>query len=255
MQFHLAFGGKKCNNALQEMHFTIMRIDVMSALFENYTIAFDLDGTLVDTAPDLVRATNEIMDILGLGHCELNDMRKIIGKGARNAVITAARLRGRELTDSEISDLLPRFLETYEAGIALRSKVYDGANDALALLKSHGAKLLVCTNKPTKLAQLVLKELGILHDFAGIFGPETTPRIKPDPIHITNAIERIGGNIEFSIMVGDSENDVIAARAANLPVVVTTFGYTEKKASDLGADAFFSHYDELFELLLRLIRR
>lgn len=222
----------------------------MSALFENYTIAFDLDGTLVDTAPDLVRATNEIMDILGLGHCDLGDMRKIIGKGARNAVLTAARLHGRELSDEEISKLLPIFLETYEAGIALRSEVYEGAHDALALLKEHGAKLLVCTNKPTKLANLVLKELDIFDAFCGVFGPESTPRIKPDPIHITNAIETSGGDVNLSIMVGDSENDVLAARAANMPVIVTTFGYTEKKASDLGADAFFSHYDELFELLL-----
>lgn len=222
----------------------------MTGMFNNYTIAFDLDGTLVDTAPDLVRATNEIMDILGLPHCVLDDMRKIVGKGARNAVVTAARLHNRELTTEETDKLLAIFLASYEAGISLRSKVYEGAHSALNLLKDNGAKLLVCTNKPTKLAELVLKDLMILDLFEGVFGPESTPKIKPDPLHISNAIEKVGGDLNKSIMVGDSENDVLAARGCGIPIIVTTFGYTEKKASDLGADAFFSHYDELFELLV-----
>jgi phosphoglycolate phosphatase len=226
----------------------------MTKIFENYTIAFDLDGTLVDTAPDLVRATNEIMDEIGLPHCVLDDMRKIVGRGARAAVLTAASLHGRQLSDDELAIYLPKFLASYESGIADRSKVYDGAHDCLKLLRENGANLVVCTNKPTHLAKKVLSELGIIDDFQAIYGPESTPKIKPDPLHLTTAILGIGGNLARAILVGDSENDVIAAQEANVPVIVTSFGYTTKKASDLGADAFFDHYDELFELLVGFIK-
>ncbi len=228
--------------------------DAMARLFENYTIAFDLDGTLVDTAPDLVRATNEIMDLLELPHCDLDDMRKIVGRGARAAVVSAAGLHDRKLSDEELQVLLPIFLQTYEKGISLRSKVYDGAHQCLKLLKEEGAKLVICTNKPTHLANKVLDELGILHDFLGVYGPESTPKIKPDPLHLLTAIAGVDGNSQKAILVGNSENDVIAAQEANVPVIVTSFGYTTKKASDLGADAFFDHYDQLFELLVSFIK-
>lgn len=226
----------------------------MTQIFKNYTIAFDLDGTLVDTAPDLVRATNEIMDLLELPHCDLNDMRKIVGRGAKISVKTAALLHNRDLSEDELTKLLPIFLETYEAGIALRSKAYEGAALVLEILQNQGAKLVVCTNKPTHLAKKVLNELDILKYFLAIYGPEATPKTKPDPIHLITAIEGIGGDINRAILVGDSENDVIAAKEANVPVIVTSFGYTTKKAPDLGADAFFDHYDELFELLSGFIK-
>lgn len=226
----------------------------MSKIFENYTIAFDLDGTLVDTAPDLVRATNEIMDILKLPHCDLNDMRKIVGRGAKASIKTAAELHGRELIEDELIELLPIFLETYEKGISLRSRIYEGAELALGALISNGAKLVVCTNKPTHLAKKVLDELNILSNFIGVYGPESTPKTKPDPIHLITAIEGVGGSLNKAILVGDSENDVIAAQEANVPVIVTSFGYTTKKAPDLGADAFFNHYDELLEILVGFIK-
>lgn len=226
----------------------------MTQIFKNYTIAFDLDGTLVDTAPDLVRATNEIMDILELPHCDLNDMRKIVGRGAKASVQTAAQLHNRTLSEDELSQLLPIFLKTYEEGIALRSKAYEGAAFALEILIEQGANLVVCTNKPTHLAKKVLTELDIIKYFIDIYGPESTTKVKPDPIHLITAIEGVGGDINRAILIGDSENDVIAAKEANIPVIVTSFGYTTKKASDLGADAFFNHYDELVEIINGFIK-
>lgn len=226
----------------------------MKKILQDYTIAFDLDGTLVDTAPDLVRATNEILDILKLPNVEESAMRKIVGKGAKISITKAAGLYDRELSEEEISKLLPIFLDSYKNGIAVRSRVYDGVKEVLQSMKDHGAKLVVCTNKPNHLSELVLTELDLIDYFLGIYGPESTPRIKPDPIHLVTAIEGVGGNCKKAMLIGDSENDVIAAQMAKVPVIVTSFGYTTKKAPDLGADAFFDHYDELFDIVLRYIK-
>lgn len=226
----------------------------MTDIFRGLTIAFDLDGTLVDTAPDLVRATNEIMDILGLGHCDLDDMRKIVGRGARASVVRAAKLGGRDLNDDEIAPLLKVFLATYEEGISKHSRPYEGVFDALTTLAGHGAKMVVCTNKPQHLAKKVLQELELFDFFSGLYGADSTPKNKPDPIHLTTAILGVGGDTSRSILIGDSENDVEAAQAANIPVIVTSFGYTTIKAPDLGADAFFDHYDELTELIIKTLR-
>jgi phosphoglycolate phosphatase len=223
-------------------------------MLQSYTIAFDLDGTLVDTAPDLVRATNEIMDILGLAHVDVADMRKIVGRGAKASIERAAALSERAIDDDEMARLLPIFLETYRKGIAISSRAYDGAREAIELLKAAGAKLVICTNKPTHLAKLVLSELAILDYFQDVYGPESTPKTKPDPIHLITAIEGCGGDISRAILIGDSENDVLAAQNASIPVVVTSFGYTMTKAPDLGADAFFDHYDELFELIISVLK-
>ena len=222
----------------------------MKSLLIDYTIAFDLDGTLIDTAPDLVRSTNVIMDMLDLPHCVVDDMRKIVGRGAKAAVVTAAGLGGRELADDEIAPLLKAFLEDYEAGIANLSRPYEGVERFLRTMQSYGAKLVVCTNKPTHLANKVLKELLVSQYFLGVYGADSAPKNKPDPIHLTTSIDGVGGDVQRAIMIGDSENDVLAARAANVPVIVTSFGYTTTAAIDLGADAVFDHYDELQDLIL-----
>lgn len=222
----------------------------MKSLLGDYTIAFDLDGTLIDTAPDLVRSTNVIMDILDLPHCDLGDMRKIVGRGARAAVMTAAGLGGRELSDEEIAPLLKIFLEDYEAGIANLSRPYEGVGRFLDKMQGYGTKLVVCTNKPTHLANKVLRELSVSQYFLGVYGADSAPKNKPDPIHLTTSINGIGGDLKRAIMIGDSENDVLAARAAAVPVLVTSFGYTMTAAKDLGADAVFDHYDELHDLII-----
>ncbi len=223
-------------------------------MLKGYTVAFDLDGTLVDTAPDLVRATNEIMDILSLPHVSEAQMRRIVGRGAKISIERAAALNNYIIADELMPELLKIFLESYKNGITIRSEVYDGAKETLEIIQSMGANLVVCTNKPTHLSQLVLEKLELIHFFEAIYGPETTPKTKPDPIHLITAIQGCGGVIEKSILIGDSENDVLAAQAANVPVIVTSFGYTSKKAPDLGADAFFDHYEELPELILKILK-
>lgn len=223
-------------------------------MLKGYTVAFDLDGTLVDTAPDLVRATNEIMDILSLPNVSEAQMRRIVGRGAKISIERAAALNNYIIADELMPELLKIFLESYKNGITIRSEVYDGAKETLEIIQSMGANLVVCTNKPTHLSQLVLEKLELIHFFEAIYGPETTPKTKPDPIHLITAIHGCGGDIEKSILIGDSENDVLAAQAANVPVIVTSFGYTSKKAPDLGADAFFDHYEELPELILKILK-
>jgi phosphoglycolate phosphatase len=224
----------------------------MSKPLDDFTIAFDLDGTLIDTAPDLVRATNEVMDRLRLSHVRLDDMRRIVGRGARFSMKRAAKISGYDISEAELDEQVPFFLDTYKAGIALRSRVYEGVESCLTILNDAGAKLVVCTNKPTHLSELVMGELGILNKFLGIYGPESTKKTKPDPIHLLTAIDGVGGKREKAILIGDSENDVLAAQAAKIPVVVTSFGYTEINAPDLGANAFFDHYDELFDIIMKL---
>lgn len=225
----------------------------MHSLLHNFTIAFDLDGTLIDTAPDLVRSTNVIMDLLDLPHCELEDMRQIVGRGARAAVMRAAGLHNRELSEDEIAKYLKIFLEDYEAGITNLSVPYDGVIDFLKAVKNKDTKLVVCTNKPQHLARKVLEGLEVFDYFDGLYGADIAPANKPDPIHLTTSINGVGGNVGRAIMIGDSENDVLAARAANIPVLVTSFGYTTTPANELGADGIFDHYNELVELLRKTI--
>ena len=137
-------------------------------MFQNYTFAFDLDGTLVDTAPDLVRAANEVMDMIGIPHVSEDEMRHIVGRGARISIEKAAANSGYEIKDNEMAILLPAFLATYRAGISIRSRAYDGVSDILQELQDKGAKLVVCTNKPTDLSKLLLDQMNLSQYFLGI---------------------------------------------------------------------------------------
>ncbi len=210
-----------------------------------FTIAFDLDGTLVDTAPDLIGALNAVLAEQVLAPVPLAAARHLVGRGARKLIERGFADAGALLDEVDVPPLVTRFLAVYRSRIVQDSKVFPGVAEALDALALAGARLCVCTNKPTDLALLVLDALGLTRRFSAVVGPGDAPAAKPDPRHYLATIEAAGGVPERSLMVGDSAADVDAAHAAGAPVVVVGFGYTETPAADLGGDALIEHYAEL----------
>jgi phosphoglycolate phosphatase len=216
-------------------------------------IAFDLDGTLVETAPDLIGALNVVLGELGLPHVPIASARALVGRGARKLIERGFASAGRPLDEAEIGGLVVRFIEAYAARIASESHPYPGLIEALDALQAAGAILCVCTNKRSDLSLALLDALQLTHRFAAVIGADRAPKPKPDPSHVLAAIAAAGGDPAFALMVGDSSNDVDSAKAANVPVVAVTFGYTETPARDLGADAVIDRFDELPAVARRLL--
>lgn len=215
-------------------------------------IAFDLDGTLVDTAPDLVRALNAAVADDGLEPAPVSAVRAMVGRGARALIERAYdRAGAAALSEEQMEDRLDRFMTIYRSGIAEQSAPFPGVVDALEVFKTNGAELSVCTNKPTGLAQALLSELGLANRFVRIVGPEDAPAKKPDPRHLTTAI---GGEADRrTVLVGDSEPDAQAAKAAGAWCVIFEGGYSEKPAGALGADRLFRRWSELPALIADLL--
>ena len=220
---------------------------------QGVTIAFDLDGTLVETAPDLLRATNHALAMEGLAPVSLADVRAHVSFGARAMIVEGLRLRGRQTTTAEIDHLFDGFIRYYAANIAVDSHAFDGLEQALDRLAGRGATLVVCTNKQEGLSRQLLEALGLMHRFQALAGRDTYPVYKPHPDHLTGVIRAAGGDVSRAIMVGDSDTDIKTARAAGVPVVAVPFGYTDVPVYDLGPDAIIEHYRELEAAVERLI--
>jgi phosphoglycolate phosphatase len=215
-------------------------------------IAFDLDGTLVDTAPDLVRALNAAILPAGLEPVPLAAVRAMVGRGARALILRAHERAGVPEPDAGTLDArLDHFLHSYRDGIADQSAPFDGVEAALDALLDAGAELSVCTNKPTWLAVPLLEAVGLKDRFVRIIGPEDAPAKKPDPRHLETAL---GGRADRAcVLVGDSEPDVLAAKAAGAWSVIFEDGYSEKPVGALGADRLFRSYGDLPGALAELI--
>ncbi|MDF2994522.1 MAG: phosphoglycolate phosphatase [Xanthobacteraceae bacterium] len=208
-------------------------------------IAFDLDGTLVDTAPDLLDTLDIVLDEAGAARLPREETRKMIGAGARALVQRGLDAAGIPLDKPEADKLYERFLEHYAAHIADRSAPFPGLIGALDALSAQGHVLAVCTNKLEYLSRLLLDRLGLTERFAVIAGADTFAHHKPDARHLISTIERAGGHVERAIMVGDSVTDVLTARNARVPVIVVPFGYTDTPAAELGGDMLIEHFDLL----------
>lgn len=215
-------------------------------------IAFDLDGTLVDTAPDLVRALNAAILPAGLDPVPLAAVRAMVGRGARALIQRAHERAGVPEPDEQtLTARLEHFLTSYRSGIADQSAPFDGVEAALDTLIEAGAQLSVCTNKPTWLAVPLLEAVGLKDRFVRIIGPEDAPAKKPDPRHLETAL---GGPADRTcVLVGDSEPDALAARSAGAWSVIFEDGYSEKPAGALGADRLFRRFDELPGVLAELV--
>ena len=216
-------------------------------------IAFDLDGTLVDTAPDLVGTLNVILAEEGLRPLALAHARDLIGHGARRLLERGFQAAGEPLADDRMPALFDRFIARYRAHIADESRPFPGVVDALETLKAGGARLAVCTNKPTGLSNALLEALDLARLLDAVIGPDAAPAAKPDPRHLEAAIAAAGGSNDRAIMVGDAATDAGAARALRVPLILVSFGYTETPAAELAPDILIDHFDALPAACLRLL--
>lgn len=210
---------------------------------------FDLDGTLADTAGDLLAAANVALEAAGLPLLTPAQDRQVAGRGGRSMIRRSLERSGADpdgaaevaLTDA----LYPRLLEAYEDCIAVETRLYDGVVACLDTLEADGWRLGVCTNKPERLARVLLTELGVLERFGALLGADTLAICKPDPEHFFETCRRIGAAPGRSVMIGDTITDLETARAARRPCVLTTFGFAAEPLADLAPDAVVSHYREI----------
>lgn len=209
------------------------------------TIVFDLDGTLVDTAPDLINALNFILDREGLPPVPLHSARNMIGAGAKKLLERGLELEGRSATPAEIGRLTEDFISYYADHIAEESRPFDGLERALDDLAGHGYRLAVCTNKLEWLSTRLLDQLNLSSRFAAICGADTFGVAKPDPAILRQTVARAGGQLSSAVMVGDAGPDIGVARRAGIPVIGVSFGYTEVPIADLKPDRIIDHMREL----------
>jgi phosphoglycolate phosphatase len=209
------------------------------------TVVFDLDGTLVDTAPDLINALNFILDREGLPPVPLHSARNMIGAGARKLIERGLELEGRNATPSDITRLTDDFISYYAEHIADSSSPFDGLERALDDLAGLGYRLAVCTNKLEWLSKRLLDRLDLSARFAAICGADTFGIAKPDPGILRQTVARAGGELSSAIMVGDAGPDIGVARRAGIPVIGVSFGYTEVPIADLKPDRVIHHMSEL----------
>jgi phosphoglycolate phosphatase len=216
------------------------------------TVVFDLDGTLVDTAPDLIETLNVVFTRDGLPPLDYAAARDMIGGGARRMIESALKLQGRGLTEGVVDRLFADFIVHYGAHIADRSQPFPGLDAALDRLASRGCQFAVCTNKLESLSRLLLEALGLSRRFAAICGQDTFGMQKPDPEILRRTIRAAGGALQRAVMVGDSGTDIATARAAGVPVVAVDFGYSETPVRELGPDRVISHFDQLADAVFAL---
>lgn len=214
------------------------------------TIVFDLDGTLVDTAPDLVESLNHTIAAVGLHPVTYDDLTHLVGQGARTMIERAFTLRGQPLEPESLPALLDRFISHYAANMPGASQPFPGLVDALDRLSADGFVLAVCTNKMESLALPLIEKLGLPDRFAAITGGDTFAVRKPDPGHLTGTILKAGGAVDRAVMIGDSINDILAARNAAVPSIAVPFGYSDEPVETLGADRIIRHFDELTPSLI-----
>jgi phosphoglycolate phosphatase len=209
------------------------------------TLVFDLDGTLVDTAPDLINALNFVLDREGLPPVALASARNMIGGGARKLIERGLELEGRTAGIEDITRLTNDFIDYYAAHIADISRPFEGLEGALDDLAARGYRFAVCTNKLEWLSKLLLDQLGLSARFSAICGADTFGVSKPDPAILRQTVARAGGLLSSAIMVGDAGPDIGVARRAGVPVIGVGFGYTDVPIADLKPDRLISHMSEL----------
>ena len=214
---------------------------------QKLTILFDLDGTLADTAPDLMMAHNHVMKKFGHNTKSIDEIKEYVGKGAAvmigRSIWGEARKELSKITDKKMKEeMVEEFLLFYKKNIVVKSKLINGVYEFLKWAKSNNISMGVCTNKQENLAVDFLKKIKIYDFFEYVAGRNTFDYCKPDPRHLTSMIEIMNGDIKKSIMIGDSENDAEAARSAGIPMILLEDGYTEKKIDQIYHDHLIKDY-------------
>jgi len=209
------------------------------------TLVFDLDGTLADTAADLIETLNVLLAREQVAPVPVERARDVVGAGARAMIQRGMALDGRSIETATLDRLFVDFLDHYALNLAVKTQLFPGVEAALDRLAAAGYRLAVCTNKVESHSVSLLEALGIAGRFAAICGRDSFPFAKPDPRHLTGTIERAGGDPACAIMVGDSRTDIDTARNAGLPAIAVTFGYTDTPVAELAPDRIIAHFDEL----------
>jgi phosphoglycolate phosphatase len=217
---------------------------------ERFLLVFDLDGTLVDSAPDLRAALNEMLRERGHKPLSLPQVRHMIGDGV--PALVARALAASAAEPAESASALPRFLQLYEADAVRLTRTYPAVPETLAALRRRGYRTAICTNKPQHATVAVLEGLGLLPLFDGIAGGDHFAVRKPDPGHLLRLIGELGARPDRAAMIGDNENDAAAAHGAGLPLVLMRYGYARIDPERLGADALLDRFAELPAALDRL---
>jgi phosphoglycolate phosphatase len=220
----------------------------LSTQMKRGVLIFDLDGTLVDSVPDLRAALNKMLGGMHRRELTPDEVRGMIGDGTRALVERALAATG---TITDVDAAHQRFLQLYEAAPAKLSRLYPGVEATLKSLRALGARLAICTNKPQAATLGVLQEFGIAGYFEAVLGGDAVPFRKPDPRHLLAAIERLGATTKDAVMIGDNENDYAAARAAGIPVILMLYGYLRVPPETLAPDAWLEHFRDIPEALAR----
>ena len=225
---------------------------------QKLTILFDLDGTLVNTAPDLMRAHNYVMKKYGYNERELSDIKKLAGRGSKvmlsKSMHEVAELSGKiKKTDDVVEKMTKEFVDFYSKNIAEESTLKNGVLDFLTWCKKNFISMGVCTNKQEHLSIDLLKKIKIYHFFDYVAGGNTFNHNKPNPKHLTDTIEILGGEISKALMIGDSETDSNASKAANIPFILIEDGYTEKKTNEIYHDHLVKDFQGLENIIKKYL--
>ena len=225
---------------------------------QKLTILFDLDGTLVNTAPDLMHAHNHVMKRYGYGERKLSDIKKLAGRGSKvmltKSMHEIAELSGKiKKTDDIVEEMTKEFIDFYSKNIVKESTLKTGALDFLSWCKENSILMAVCTNKQEHLSIDLLKKIKIYDFFDYVAGGNTFGHNKPNPKHLTDTVEIIGGDIKKTLMIGDSETDSNASKAANIPFVLIEDGYTEKKSNQIYHDHLVKNFIGLEKIITKYI--
>lgn len=214
---------------------------------------FDLDGTLVDTAADLIAAMNAIAPRFDLPQLDPVEARPVAGRGGRALMRHAASKIGRDFPDDQVIVAYPPFLDAYEERIADNSRYFPGVEDAVERLRADGWRVAICTNKPERLARILMESLGGLDRFGALLGADSLPVRKPDPQHVLETVARAGGHVDKAVMIGDTETDRKAAANAGVPCALYAHGFSTVPIEELKPEAIFDDYAVVPELLPKLI--
>ena len=219
-------------------------------------VVFDLDGTLIDTAHDLVASLNHTIGLEGLDPVGYGDLTYLVGHGGQVMIKRAFALRGRDISDDDLQRMLGVFVDHYAEAMPGVSVPYPGLTEAMDRLADSGHRLAVCTNKMEGLARRLIEGLGLTTRFAAITGGDTFAVRKPDAEHLLGTIRLADANPKRTVMIGDSLNDMLVARNANVPSIGVPFGYSDVPVAELEPNHVIAHFDELTpDLIERLLAR
>ncbi|MGB8817434.1 MAG: HAD family hydrolase [Rhizobiaceae bacterium] len=218
-------------------------------------LVFDLDGTFADTAPDLLDSLNHCLQMTGLPPADPRMLMRYVGHGGRTMIERAMQARGKTISAAELETLMAAFIVHYEKGMPGKTEAFSGAMDVLDRFQAAGWILAICTNKFEGMSKRLLAGMGVDHRFEAICGQDTFAHKKPDPRHLMETIRLAGGDPERAIMVGDSITDIDTAKAAGIPVIAVSFGYSDRPVAELEPSVVIDDFSQLdLELAERLLR-